>query len=178
MVRIAAIEVWLNSSWVTREEADGQQEVVHRADDRADRELPLEAEPQIGQHREDRDDDAERAALHEFAGNARTDRLDAAEFVGVGEGVAQLGDRRLLARFAARLHVEAQHDVGLGAGALHFDRAEPEAFALGAQSRRDRPTPLLARNSTCVPPAKSMPKFMPTMKNIITATIDRNADRG
>ena len=43
------------------EEADRQQQIVHRADDRADRELPFEAEPQIGQHRQDRDDDAERA---------------------------------------------------------------------------------------------------------------------
>ena len=80
------------------EEADRQQEVVHRADDRPDRELPLEAEPQIGQDRDDGDDDAERAALDELGGNGRADRIDAAELVVGAEGVPELGDRGLLAR--------------------------------------------------------------------------------
>ena len=38
--------------------------------------------------------------------------------------------------------------------------------------------PLLARMSTWVPPAKSMPKFMPTNRNMRTETIERNADSG
>jgi hypothetical protein len=39
-------------------------------------------------------------------------------------------------------------------------------------------SPLLARMSTWVPPAKSMPKFMPTNRNISTETIDSAADSG
>ena len=138
MVRIAAIEVWLNSSWVTREEADRQQQIVHRADDRADRELPFEAEPQIGQHRQDRHDDAERAALHQFAGDARTDRLDAAELVRVAERLPQLVDRRLLALLAAGLDVEPDGHVAVRARALRFDRAEAQSFGRACAGWRDR----------------------------------------
>jgi len=75
---------------------------VHRSDDRANRELPFEPEPQIGEHRQNRDDDAERPALHQFAGDARTDGLDAAELIRVAEGLPQLVDRRLLALLAGR----------------------------------------------------------------------------
>ena len=63
----------LNSSWCDREEADGEQQIVHRRDDGADGELPFEPEPQIAEHGEDRDDDAERAGLHELAGDGRAD---------------------------------------------------------------------------------------------------------
>jgi hypothetical protein len=55
------------------EEADRQQEIVHRADDRADRELPFEAEPQIGQDREDGDDHAERSTLDKLGRDGRPD---------------------------------------------------------------------------------------------------------
>ena len=44
-----------------REEADSEKQIVHRRDDRADRELPLEAEPKIAQYGDDGEDDAERA---------------------------------------------------------------------------------------------------------------------
>src|SRR5262249_15129239 len=39
-------------------------------------------------------------------------------------------------------------------------------------------SPLLARMSTWVPPAKSMPKFMPTNRNMRTEMIDNKADSG
>ncbi len=116
-----------------REEADSQQQIVHRADDRADRELPFEAEPQIGQHRQNRDDHAERAALHEFARDARADRLDAAEIVVLGERVAQLLDRRRLAGLAAGLHLHTQRHIGIGADALRLDRPEAERVGFAAQ---------------------------------------------
>ena len=106
---------------------------MHRADDRADRELPFEAEPQVGQHRQDRHDDAERAALHQLARDARADRLDAAELVRVAEGLPQLADRRLLALLAARLDVEPDGHVALRARALRLDGAEAQSFGRGAQ---------------------------------------------
>ena len=130
MVRIAAIDVWLNSSWVTQKKPTVSRQIVHRADDRADRELPLEAEPEIGQDRDDGDDDAEGAALYEFGRDGRSDRIDAAELVVIREGLAQLGDRGLLARVAAGLHIEPQEHVGNGADLLHFDRAEAETLGL------------------------------------------------
>ena len=179
MVRIAAIDVWLNSSWVTQKKPTVSRQIVHRADDRADRELPFEAEPQIGQHREDRDDDAERAALHQFAGDARADRVDAAEFVVVGEGLAQLADRGLLRRFAAGLHADPQ-DVTSDSAPMRCASTgpRPRLSAFGAQRREIGASPLLARSSTCVPPAKSMPKFMPTKKNSITEMIESAPESG
>ena len=114
------------------EEADGQQEVVHRADDRADRELPLEAEPQIGEDREDGDHDAERPALDKLGGDGRADRIDAAELIVGAKGVLDLGDCGLLAGVAAWLHAETQQHVGFGADPLHFDGANAKSLALRA----------------------------------------------
>ncbi len=81
MVRIAAIDDWLNSMPADDEEADRHDDVVDRRDDRADRELPFEAEPDIDQDQAQRDDDADRALPGEFARHRRADRLDAAEVV-------------------------------------------------------------------------------------------------
>ncbi len=107
MVRIAAIDVVLNSRCVTEKKPDRQQQVVHGGDDGADRELPFEAEPQIEQHGEDRHDDAERAGLHQFARHARADDLDATHVIVRFYGPADLGDGCLLRRVAARLQGEA-----------------------------------------------------------------------
>ena len=38
--------------------------------------------------------------------------------------------------------------------------------------------PALARSSIRVPPAKSMPKFMPTSTNISTDTMESTAEKG
>ena len=94
--------------------------------------------------------------------------------------MAELGDRGLLALFAAGLHVEfEEQDVAARAHLLHLDRPEAEASsALGADVGDIETSPDFARMSTCVPPAKSMPKFMPTNRNISTETIDRTADSG
>ena len=66
------------------------------------------------------------------ADTRRADGIDAAELVIGAEGVLELGDRGLLAGFAAGLHAEAQQHVGFGADPLHFDGAEAQSFALGA----------------------------------------------
>ena len=109
MVRIAAIEVVLNSSWVTEKKPTVSKQVVHGGDDGADGELPFEAEPQVHQHGEDRHHDAERTGLDQFARHARPNHLDAAELVVlvVERGSSTLLDRGLLRHIPARLDAEA-----------------------------------------------------------------------
>ena len=60
-----------------RHEADRQHDVVDVGDHGAERELPLEPEPEIDQDRKDREHQAEHAVGQQFAGNARSDHFDA-----------------------------------------------------------------------------------------------------
>ena len=126
MVRIAAIEVVLNSSWVIEKKPTVSRQIVHRGDDRADRELPFEAEPQIGQHRHDRQHDAERARIAPVRPKRAGRPLRRGGNRRIAERLLDLVDRRLLRRVAAGLHAEAHRDVGGRAEPLHFDVAEAE----------------------------------------------------
>src|SRR4051794_2263939 len=101
---------------------------MQRAHDGADRQLALEAEPEIGHHGEDREDDADRARLHELARDTRANGLDPLEVVAARERLARLGDNGALSGLAARLDREAQRDAALIAEFLHLDVAEPEGI--------------------------------------------------
>ena len=123
---MAAIEVVLNSSCVIEKKPTVSRRSCHRGDHRGDRKLPLEAEPQIGENCEDRHDNAERAGLHEFAGDARADDLRAAHVVIIDDRRADLADGNFLRRVATGLHAEAQRHVRRIAETLHLDIADAE----------------------------------------------------
>ena len=93
-----------------------------------DGQLPLEAEPEIEQHRDDREHDADGAGLDELARDARSHRFHAAEFIVVAEGIACLLHHGRLRGLAAGLDREAQRDLAGGAEFLHLHVAEAEAF--------------------------------------------------
>jgi hypothetical protein len=115
------------------EEAERQHDVVQGADDGPDRQLALEAEPEIGEYGEDRQDDADRARLDEFARDAGADGFDAREVVISGEGLARLRHHDALRGLAARLDRKAERHAPLVAEFLDFDLAEAE----GVRSRAD-----------------------------------------
>ena len=127
MVRIAAMLDRLNSICVSREEADRQDHVVDQRRDRADGELPFEAEPDVDHDAGDGDQHRERAGPGEFARDARPDHLDAPVLVvRRAERRAHLLDHRLLRVLAARLRGDAdQHVASLAEPLdLHFAEAE------------------------------------------------------
>jgi len=68
--------------------------------------LPLETEPEIAQYRDDRNDNAERAGLDKFAGNAWANDLSAADFIAIADRVSHAVDRGLLRDIAAWLKAE------------------------------------------------------------------------
>ena len=68
-----------------RHEADRQHDIVHVGDHGAERELPLEAEPEVHQDADDREHQAADAVGQQLARHARSDHLDAAIFDGVAE---------------------------------------------------------------------------------------------
>ena len=161
------------------EEADRQHDVVQGADDGADRQLPLEAEPEIDQHREHRQHDADRARLDEFARDARPDRLDAAELVVVVEGA------RAPSASTARLAASPPGWSGKRTETLPWPPNSCTSTSRRSRSRwrsgarlRHRPCPIFACSSISVPPLKSMPKFRPIVRNSTTVATDMNAESG
>ena len=161
-----------------RHEAEREHEIVHVGDHGAERELPLEAEPEIDQDRADRRDDAERAIGQELARHARSDHLDAAIFDLLAERRPDLVDRCLLRLLAARLLRDADQHVGRPAELLQLDIAELQRRSASCASCRDRPDrPWSAVRSACRR-VKSMPRLRPGWKNRTIATIDSSAEIG
>ena len=95
-----------------RHEAERQHEVVHVGDHGAERELPLEAEPEIDQDRDDREHQPEHAVGEQFAGNARSHHLDAAVVDGGAKRAADFLHGRLLRGVAAGLFGHPDQHVG------------------------------------------------------------------
>ena len=81
---------------------------------RRDAKLPLEAEPDVAQHRQHGDAQRHESVLEELAAHGGTDGLDALKRR-VGEIPLQVGahlaDRLLLRRVAARLALEPDFDI-------------------------------------------------------------------
>ena len=158
MVRMAAIEDWLNSMPDDDEEADRHDDIVDRRDDGADRELPFEAEPDIDEdQRPARRTHADRALRGELAGDRRADGFDAAEIVVVLQFVANLGDDRSARRCRRRPARPTR---------ISTSPALPNSWTctspmLSSDSRsRISPgsaLPSLALSSMIEPPLKSMP---------------------
>ena len=86
---------------------------MHVGDHGAERELPLEAEPQINQDAEYREPQTDNAIREQLARHTRADHLDAAVIDGAAERAAHLGHRLLLGGIAAGLLGDAdEHVIG------------------------------------------------------------------
>jgi hypothetical protein len=105
---------------------------VGRRQHRADGVLPFEAEPEIDQDAEQRDDDADDAVAGELGGDARADYLGAAEVDGIAEGVLHQRDHPLLRLVAALLALHADEHVVRRAELDHLHVAEIEGIERGA----------------------------------------------
>ena len=153
------MEVVLNSSWVIEKKPTVSKQIVHRRDDGADGELPLEAEPEIAEHGDDREHDAEACRIGRVrptpSGRRRrsggscnhcTDRLLAPV------------RRRLPARNRPRAagRTESPHPP-LSPMTLNPDGADVHRLRRLAQLREIGVAGGSARTSIIVPPAKSMP---------------------
>src|SRR5919202_868973 len=94
--------------------------------------MPLEAEPEIDQHHDDRQNHRDGAALDELAADARAHDLDAAIGDGVAERTFDLLDHGLLRRVPARLLLDADEHVVGRAEFLDLDLAQAQAVQFAA----------------------------------------------
>ncbi len=110
-----------------RHESERQHQIVDVGDHRAERELPLETEPQIDKNaRRWRQNRPIRPSGEQFARYARTNDLDATIFDGVPERATHLLDRLLLRCFTTGLLGKADQHVGRAAKLLKLHLAETE----------------------------------------------------
>ena len=93
----------------------------------------------------------------QLARNRRTDDLDAALRVVGAERVDDLLHRHLLLGVAARLLLDADQHVGVGAEALDLHVADAELVELRRASSARSAGPLLCCTSISEPPLKSTP---------------------
>ena len=125
-----------------REEADGLRHVQHQCRDRTDRELPLEAEPDVNEHCQAGQADSQEAGAIQLAADFRSDNLDALE--------TRVRRRRVIACFdlvdgghlrllGAGLALDSARGHGpVGAKFLETDLTQIEGFETAAQARRDQ----------------------------------------
>src|SRR5690606_2252392 len=116
------------------EYSDRRHHVVHQRNDGAERELPLEPEPDVDQHQGNGDDDGENTILYQFAADLRADDLDAAVFDRVAEfGLDRVDDalRGFLIVIAGRL--DTDQDIVCLAKLLNLNFAEAEPAEVRAQ---------------------------------------------
>ena len=130
MVSTAATLVRLNSIPVTRVDADRGRDVVDQGGDGADAVLPLEAEPQIDQHAEQRDQDGPDAVDQQLLADPRADELGALVAEAAAQSLVERTldplDRLPLRRLVALGRLGADHHLVVGAGGLQRDLAEVE----------------------------------------------------
>ena len=102
-------------------------------DHRAQRELPLEAEPEIDEDARDGEHQAHGAEGEQFARYARSHHFDAAILDAISEELTDLLHSRLLCLIAARLFCDADEDVGRAAELLQLHVTEIQRVELRAQ---------------------------------------------
>ena len=106
---------------------------MHGGDDGSNGELPFIAEPQIDQHRDDRQHNTQSARLNQLAGDARTNHFDAAEFIIGTQCLAHAFNGGLLGGVPARLQTDAHSRIGIATERLHFHFAKREAITQTTQ---------------------------------------------
>ena len=143
-----------------------------------ERELPLEAEPEINQDGDDREHQPQHAVGQQFARDARSDHLDAPVFDGIAKRPAYFLNRLLLRLVTAGLLGNPDQDLVGTAKLLQLNIAETKSARARRASTAISAVPDLARTSISVPPLKSMPKFSPWVKNSVIATIESSAEIG
>ena len=178
MVRIAAMLDRLKSICGQREEADGQDRVMHQRRDRRDAELPFEAEPDVDHDPAMVNSTRERCRSAPARPRPRADHLDAAKSKSVAERLAHLVDHRLL---AARRRAGAATRISTSAALPKFwtwTSPSPSAVELGAQIARGRRSRACACTSMTVPPLKSMPALTPIREEEREREDDQQRARG
>src|SRR5437764_11790868 len=100
---------------------------MYVGDHGAERELPLEAEPEIDQDRKDREHQAEHAVGQQFAGNARSDHLDAPVLNCIAERTADFLHGFLLRSVAAWLLGYPDQHLFRSTELLQLNFAKPQA---------------------------------------------------
>ena len=162
-----------------REQPDGHDDVVRRGGDGGERELPLEAEPDVDQDRDERDEHGDDALGGQLARDLRAHGLGAADRV-----VVALAARRVTlvtaaccAGVAARLRLDAdQHVLGRAELCTWISPSPSLSRSSRILPGSASPSPVYC-SSIAEPPMKSMPRLKPLVKAEPMASIEMMTEK-
>jgi hypothetical protein len=147
-----------NSICVTAKNPDRLGDVEDQSGDDADAKLPLEAKPDVEEHRNERERGCEQAVAKQLAAHPRTDDLDPPD-LDLRQRLGYPGRDHPLRVLQLGLVVEADQNVPRRAELLHPEVAKAERRKCCAD--RVGRSACGPRNSTTIPPRKSTPRFSP-----------------